>query len=101
MAKKPASAEKKTVQVVEKKKIKIKGGKAEETKKVIPAKKEIKKEVKKEAPKKVVAAKPVKKAAETPKKSQAEPKGDRLPGQKHDTPEEGDGSRIFYESLLK
>jgi hypothetical protein len=24
-----------------------------------------------------------------------------LPGQKHDTPEENDGTRIFYESLLK
>ena len=56
--------------------------------------------MKKETPKKV-AAKPVKKAVETPKKPQPEPKGDRLPGQKHDTPEEGDGSRIFYESLLK
>ena len=99
MAKKPAAAEKKAaVQVVEKKKIKIKGGKPEEVKKSAPEKKESPKK-KKEAPKKV-AAKPATKK-ETPKKSQPEVKSDRLPGQKHDTPEEGDGSRIFYESLLR
>ena len=98
MAKKPAAAEKKAaVQVVEKKKIKIKGGKPEEVKKAAPEKKEVPK--KKEAPKKV-AAKPAAKK-ETLKKSQPEAKSERLPGQKHDTPEEGDGSRIFYESLLK
>lgn len=96
MAKKaPAAEAKKQVQVVEKQKIKIKPGKPqkEEKKTKTPAKAtESKKIVKKPA---------AKTQKLTPKKPVVEAKGDRLPGQKHDTPEENDGTRIFYESLLK
>ena len=97
MGKKQA-AEKKEVQVVDKKKIKIKAtpkeAPKEEKKGKTPAKKEVAKP-KKEAPK------PAAKVEKTAASKKPEEKNDRLPGQKYDTPDENDGSRIFYESLLK
>ena len=37
---------------------------------------------------------------EQPKKKLVQKNKEWMPGQKYDTPDEGDGTRIFYETLL-